>query len=46
MKKFQLNPFPQTGFRLLVFSLVIVATMFTVFGCSHTEKVRVPPGLN
>ena len=43
MKKFQLNPFPQTGFRLLVFSLVIVATMFTVFGCSHTEKVRVPP---
>ena len=43
MKKFHLKGFPHTGFKLLGFTLVMVATMFMVFGCSHTEKVRVPP---
>ena len=43
MKKFHLNGFPHTGFKLLGFTLVMVATMFMLFGCSHTEKVWVPP---
>jgi hypothetical protein len=43
MKKIQLNRFPHSIIGLVAFTLVLVATMSMLFGCSHTEKVRVPP---
>jgi len=43
MKNLQGSLFPHTGFKLLGFTFVMVATMLMHFGCSHTEKVRVPP---
>ena len=43
MKMRKRNRFPLTGFKLLGFTFVMVAIMLMHFGCSHTEKVRVPP---
>lgn len=43
MKNIQIIPFVHTGFKLLGLGFVMIATLFTVFGCSHTEKVRIPP---
>ena len=43
MKMRKRNRFPLTGFKLLGFTFATVATMSILFGCSHTEKVRVPP---
>jgi hypothetical protein len=37
------NRFARTGFKLLGFTFVMVATMLMLFGCSHTEAVRIPP---
>jgi hypothetical protein len=43
MKKIQLNRFLPVRIGLVGFTLVLAATMSMLFGCSHTEKVRVPP---
>lgn len=43
MKMPKQNRFARTGFKLLGFTFVMVATMLMLFGCSHTEAVRVPP---
>jgi hypothetical protein len=43
MKKLQVKPLAHIGSKLLGFTFLMVATMFPVFGCSHTEKVLVSP---
>jgi hypothetical protein len=43
MKALQINRLGYIGLKLLGFSFVMIATLFMVFGCTHTEKVRVPP---
>jgi hypothetical protein len=43
MKKNQIILFAHTGFKLLGHSFVMIATLLTVFACSHTEKVWIPP---
>ena len=43
MKKIQIIPFAHTGFKFPGFSFVMIAILFMAFGCSHTEKVRIPP---
>ena len=43
MKKIQLNGFSLITNGFVGFTLVLVVTMTMLFGCSHTEKVQVPP---
>ena len=43
MKMPKQNRFARTGFKLLGFTFVMVAAISLLFGCSHTEAVRVPP---
>ena len=43
MKKIQRNRFHHVGTRAVGFTLALIVAMTMSFGCSHTEKVRVPP---
>ena len=43
MKKLQIKQFMHTRFKIRVFTFAVIAMILMVFGCSHTEKVRVPP---
>ena len=43
MINLQINHFVQTRFKLRAFTFVMISMIFMVFGCSHTEKVQVPP---
>ena len=43
MRNNQLNCFPHIRTRIAGFTFVLAATVTILLGCSHTEKVRVPP---
>ena len=43
MKRFQSKCFPQSINKLPVIILEMAAAMLILFGCSHTEKVLMPP---
>ena len=43
MRKIQRNRFPYIRIRALGFTFALVATVTIFFGCTHTEKVQVPP---
>jgi len=43
MKTYQANRFSHIRIGIVGLTLALVATMPMLFGCSHTEKVRIPP---
>ena len=43
MKNMQRNRFRHFGSRAVGYTLALVAALTMLFGCSHTEKVQVPP---
>jgi hypothetical protein len=43
MKRFESKCFPRGGRELLLIVLEVAAAMALLFGCSHTEKVLMPP---
>ena len=43
MERFKSGFLFQSGCRVLSFILILVGSLFTTMGCSHTEKVLMPP---
>ncbi len=43
MKRFKSEGFLQSGHKLLVIIIEMTAVILLLFGCSHTEKVLMPP---